>query len=69
MSNLPILPTDSVQKYGRYVFIGSVAAWYGGFGQGNYAAAKGALAGLNGIVAVEGIRNNVMSNLICTEGA
>ena len=45
-----------------------VAAWYGGFGQGNYAAAKGALAGLNGVVAVEGIRNNVLSNLICTEG-
>lgn len=61
-------PHFNEQKYGRYVFIGSVAAWYGGFGQGNYAAAKGALAGLNGVVAVEGIRNNVLSNLICTEG-
>jgi len=56
------------QKYGRLVFIGSVAAFYGGFGQGNYAAAKGALMGLNGICAVEGFKNNVLSNLICTEG-
>lgn len=55
-------------KYGRIVFIGSVAAFYGGFGQGNYAAAKGALMGLNGICAVEGYKNGVYSNLICTEG-
>ena len=56
------------QKYGRIVFIGSQAAFWGGFGQGNYSAAKGALVGLNGIAAVEGFKNNVLSNLICTEG-
>jgi NAD(P)-dependent dehydrogenase (short-subunit alcohol dehydrogenase family) len=61
-------PYMSEQKYGRIVFIGSVAAFYGGFGQGNYAAAKGALMGLNGIAAVEGHKNGVYSNLICTEG-
>eukprot|EP00420_Gonyaulax_spinifera_P036169 CAMPEP_0197882816 /NCGR_PEP_ID=MMETSP1439-20131203/9851_1 /TAXON_ID=66791 /ORGANISM="Gonyaulax spinifera, Strain CCMP409" /LENGTH=286 /DNA_ID=CAMNT_0043502501 /DNA_START=48 /DNA_END=908 /DNA_ORIENTATION=+ len=61
-------PHMSEQKYGRLVFIGSVAAFYGGFGQGNYAAAKGALMGLNGICAVEGFKANILSNLICTEG-
>ncbi len=29
------------QKYGRIVTIGSQAAFWGGYGQGNYAAAKG----------------------------
>lgn len=61
-------PHMSEQKYGRLVFIGSVAAFFGGFGQGNYAAAKGALMGLNGICAVEGFKSNILSNLICTEG-
>eukprot|EP00747_Dinoflagellata_sp_TGD_P207197 gnl/TRDRNA2_/TRDRNA2_80791_c0_seq1.p1 gnl/TRDRNA2_/TRDRNA2_80791_c0~~gnl/TRDRNA2_/TRDRNA2_80791_c0_seq1.p1 ORF type:complete len:239 (-),score=54.51 gnl/TRDRNA2_/TRDRNA2_80791_c0_seq1:31-747(-) len=61
-------PHFTSQKYGRLVFIGSIAAFYGGFGQGNYAAAKGALMGLNGICAVEGFKNGVLSNLICTEG-
>lgn len=61
-------PVMSEQKYGRIVFIGSVAAFYGGFGQGNYAAAKGALMGLSGIAAVEGHKSNILSNLICTEG-
>merc|ERR1711890_138448 len=58
----------TAQKYGRIVFIGSQAAFWGGFGQANYAAAKGALVGLNGICAVEGFKKNVLSNLICTEG-
>lgn len=61
-------PHMNEQKYGRIVYIGSQAAFWGGFGQGNYAAAKGALMGLNGITAVEGFKNNVLSNLICTEG-
>lgn len=61
-------PYMNEQKYGRLVFIGSIAAFYGGFGQGNYAAAKGALMGLNGICAVEGFKNGILSNLICTEG-
>lgn len=61
-------PHMNGQKYGRIVFVGSVAAFYGGFGQGNYAAAKGALMGLNGICAVEGFKNGVLSNWICTEG-
>lgn len=61
-------PHMNEQKYGRLVFIGSVAAFYGGFGQGNYAAAKGALMGLSGICAVEGFKSNIFSNLICTEG-
>ena len=61
-------PHFETQKYGRLVFVGSVAWFRGGFGQGNYAAAKGALCGLNGICAVEGFKNNVYSNLICTEG-
>eukprot|EP01084_Bolivina_argentea_P194626 333954_1 len=56
------------QKYGRIVIIGSQAAFWGGFGQANYAAAKGALVGLNGICAVEGFKKNILSNLICTEG-
>ena len=84
-------PHMNEQKKGRIVFIGSIAAWYGGFGQGNCAsnndralalsphadlrsllptdaAAKGALAGLSQVCAVEGLKNNVLSNLICTEG-
>lgn len=61
-------PYMNDSKYGRIVFIGSVAAFYGGFGQSNYAAAKGALMGLNGVCAVEGHKNNVLCNFICTEG-
>lgn len=61
-------PHFTEQKYGRLVFIGSVASFAGGFGQGNYAAAKGALLGLNGIASTEGHKNNILSNLICTEG-
>mmetsp|Transcript_53328 Transcript_53328/g.159103 ORF Transcript_53328/g.159103 Transcript_53328/m.159103 type:complete len:288 (-) Transcript_53328:33-896(-) len=61
-------PHMTEQKYGRLVFIGSVAGFYGGFGQGNYATAKAALSGLNGICAVEGFKNNILSNYICTEG-
>ena len=50
--------------YGRFVFTGSASAMYGHAWQANYAAAKGGLMGLSHIVALEGARHGILSNLL-----
>ncbi|MGF2949896.1 SDR family NAD(P)-dependent oxidoreductase [Microbacterium alcoholitolerans] len=51
--------------YGRFVFIGSNAGTFGNFGQAAYASAKGGIMSLSGIVAIEGERHGILSNVVC----
>ena len=50
--------------YGRFVFTASAAGLFGNFGQTNYGAAKMGLVGLSNVLAVEGAKNNIKSNVI-----
>jgi NAD(P)-dependent dehydrogenase (short-subunit alcohol dehydrogenase family) len=50
--------------YGRFLFTGSASAMFGHAWQANYAAAKGGLMGLSHIVALEGERHGIRSNLL-----
>ncbi len=51
-------------NYGRFVFTASAAGIFGNFGQTNYGAAKMGLVGLSNVLAVEGAKNNIKSNVI-----
>ena len=50
--------------YGRFLFTSSAAGIFGNFGQANYGAAKMGLIGLSNVIAVEGARSNIRSNVI-----
>ena len=52
------------QGYGRLLFTSSGSGLFGNFGQANYGAAKMGLAGLSGILALEGARFGIQSNAI-----
>lgn len=52
------------QKAGAYVLFTSTSGLIGNIGQANYAAAKMGIVGLSRIIAMEGARNNVRSNVI-----
>lgn len=52
------------QKDGAYVMFTSTSGLIGNIGQANYAAAKLGIVGLSRVVAMEGARNNVRSNVI-----
>jgi NAD(P)-dependent dehydrogenase (short-subunit alcohol dehydrogenase family) len=52
------------RSYGRFVHTSSAAGIFGNFGQSNYGAAKMGLVGLSNVIAVEGAKNNIKSNVI-----
>ncbi len=52
------------QEDGAYILFTSTSGLIGNIGQANYAAAKMGIAGLSRILAMEGVRKNVRSNVI-----
>ncbi len=50
--------------YGRFVHTASAAGVFGNFGQANYGAAKMGLVGLSNVLAQEGVKSNIKSNVI-----
>jgi NAD(P)-dependent dehydrogenase (short-subunit alcohol dehydrogenase family) len=52
------------RNYGRFVHTSSAAGIMGNFGQTNYGAAKMGMVGLSNVLAVEGAKNNIKSNVI-----
>ena len=65
-------PAFKVMKengYGRFVFTASNAGVFGNFGQTNYGAAKMGLVGLSNIIAIEGAKSGILSNVLCPVAA
>ncbi|MAE96649.1 MAG: short-chain dehydrogenase [Deltaproteobacteria bacterium] len=52
------------ESFGRIVFTASAAGVFGNFGQANYGAAKMGLVGLSNVLAQEGVKANITSNVI-----
>ncbi len=52
------------KRWGRVIYMASVAGTLGGFGQASYAATKSALIGLGKSMALEGARYGITANII-----
>jgi 3-oxoacyl-[acyl-carrier protein] reductase len=59
-----VWPYMKEQRWGRVVYMASVAGTLGGFGQASYATTKAGLIGLGKSMALEGARFGVTANVI-----
>ncbi|AYJ50353.1 SDR family NAD(P)-dependent oxidoreductase [Rhodococcus sp. P1Y] len=60
----PAFPLMAAAGYGRIVLTSSILGFYGNHRVANYAASKGGIIGLAGVVAVEGADHGVKCNVI-----
>ena len=60
----PAFRSMKERNFGRFVHTASAAGIFGNFGQTNYGAAKMALCGFSNVLAIEGAKYNIKSNVI-----
>jgi NAD(P)-dependent dehydrogenase (short-subunit alcohol dehydrogenase family) len=60
----PAFRVMKANGFGRFIHTTSGSGLFGNFGQANYAAAKSGLIGLSNVLAIEGAKDNIKSNVI-----